>query len=237
MKRTAIAIQARTNNTRLPGKCQMDINGKTMLEWVILACQRAKNYLNKGQRGIDCDVFLLVPENDQLALIYQDRRDLNLITGSEQDVLSRYKKVIDQSDYDFVVRITSDCPLIKPFIISKHIILASQYDYDYLSNVHPNIRMHPDGWDCEVISRRMLEFTDAQAISDFDREHVTTLIRKKRPRWAKIGHVVGNGEFSHLKISVDTLEDLEFVRTYQKLCSDKINMAKDKSFGDGYHIL
>lgn len=135
------------------------------------------------------------------------------------------------------MRITSDCPLLPPFIISKHIIIADKYEYDYVSNVHPKVRMAPDGWDCEVISAEMLEWANKNAKTEADREHVTTYIRDHPPRWAKVANVLGHAEFSHLKLSVDTQEDLEFVRTYQKICSDKIERAKSKKFADGYYIL
>lgn len=237
MSKVLIAIQARSTNSRLPGKCNMEINGKTMLEWVIGAAQRSAQYINKGNRGLEAQVALVIPVGDKLAERYETRRDLTLVTGPEQDVLTRYKKAADQLNPDFTVRITSDCPLIPPYVISKHIIIAEKYGYDYVSNVHPTVRMAPDGWDCEVISNKMLEWVDKIAIKDHDREHVTTLIRDNPPKWAKIANVLGHGEFSHLKLSVDTQEDLEFVRTYQKICSDKIEKAKSRSFADGYYIL
>lgn len=237
MSKVVIGIQARTNNTRLPGKCQMEINGKTMLEWVIGAAQKSANYLNNGSWGIKVTVALLVPVSDPLIERYHRRRDLDLITGPELDVLSRYHMAMEQLKPDLMVRITSDCPLLPPFIISKHINIADKYNYDYVSNVNPTVRMAPDGWDCEVMSAEMLEWVNKTATKPEDREHVTTIIRDNPPKWAKIANVLGHAEFSHLKLSVDTNEDLEFVRTYQKICSDKIEKAKSKQFADGYYIL
>ena len=208
-----------------------------MLDWVIRAGQRSASYINKGDRYLNVSVALLVPEGDKLIEKYQRRRDLDLIIGSEDDVLERYQKACKELDADYMTRITSDCPLIPPFIISKHIIIANKYKYDYISNVHPEVRMSPDGWDCEVMSKDILDWTFKEAKEKTDREHVTTYIRSDPPKWAKIANVLGHAEFSHLKLSVDTQEDLDFVRTYQQICSKKIEIAKSREFADGYYII
>jgi len=205
-----------------------------MLEWVIKAAQKSATYLNRGPKNLEVDVALLIPEGDKLGEIYRHRRDLYIVTGDEHNVLSRYSEL---ADHDYVVRITSDCPLIPPEIISHHITKAVQYDLDYVSNVDPDHRMHPDGWDCEVMSSKMLSWVCENAEDDFDLEHVTTLIRKQKPQGYLMANVIGRLDISHLKLSVDTEEDLDFVRTYQKICSDKTKKAKSKSSADRFYII
>lgn len=204
-----------------------------MLEWVIKAAQKSATYLNRGPRNIEVSVALLVPENDKLIDIYKNRRDVDIVTGAEHDVLDRYSKV----ESDYVVRITSDCPLIPPKIISALISRAVQYDLDYISNVEPETRTHPDGWDCEVLSQRMLTWLCNNAETLEDLEHVTTLIRRVRPKDYTIANVSGDLMDHQLKLSVDTQEDLDFVRAYQNLHSDKINKIRSKNFGDRYYII
>lgn len=87
------------------------------------------------------------------------------------------------------------------------------------------------------MSKEILEWANNNAKSKEDKEHVTPIIRNSPPKWAKIANVLGHAEFSHLKLSVDTQEDLDFVRTYQKICSDKIELGKDRTFADGYYII
>ena len=84
--------------------------------------------------------------------------------------------------------------------------------YDYISNVDERFRTTLDGADCEVISRRLLDDTAQRATAPSDREHVTTLIRREPPAWAKIGVVLNHFDLSWIKLSVDTEEDLERVR-------------------------
>lgn len=180
---------------------------------------------------------MLVPEKDRIIELYHKRRDIILIAGSENDVLSRYKKACDLLKCNYMVRITSDCPLLPPYIISRHIMAAVDYGYDYISNVHPLTRTAADGWDCEVISKKLIDWVDKNASKKEDREHVTTKIRDDSPLWAKIGNTGCFGDWSHLKVSVDTQEELEYVRAYHRIWSKKIELMKSKEFGDGFHLI
>ena len=221
-----IGIQARLTNTRLPEKCRELISGVPILERVISACKKSQSYINQsGKDDIKVEVCLLTPTGDPLAQEYKSH--CPVVEGPEEDVLSRYNIAMEQFDPDFLVRITSDCPLIPPFIISKHILAAVKYRYDYVSNVHPDIRTHPDGWDTEVVSQRLMKWLHQNAVEKEDREHVTPLLRQDPPGWATIANAVSYMDNSHLKLSVDTKEDLHFVRTYHDILSRKLEAAKE----------
>lgn len=238
MKNVAICVQARSNNTRLPNKCMSDINGMPMLDRVLMAAEKSASYINNGDdKNIKVSTYLLVPDDDPLIERYCHRLKTKLLTGPELDVLARYMVAVNAIEPDYIVRITSDCPLIPPFLITKHIVNAVNYNYDYVSNVHPEVRMAPDGWDCEVISSKLMRWADETAKTTFDREHVTTIIRSQKPQWAKIASILSHGEFSTLKISVDTQEDLEYVRAYHRNMSQKIDRARDKNICDGFFIV
>ena len=238
MTDVAICIQARTNNTRLPGKCLADINGMPMFDRVLIAAEKSASYINNGgDKAIKVGCFLLLPENDPLIEKYNHRFKTKLITGSEDDVLGRYLVAVKSTNADYFVRITSDCPLIPPYLITKHIVNAVNYNYDYVSNVHPEVRMAPDGWDCEVISKRLMLWAGENAEKQYDREHVTTILRSNPPTWAKRACVMSHGEFSTLKISVDTQEDLDYVRNYHRVISQKIDKARDKNICDGFFVI
>jgi spore coat polysaccharide biosynthesis protein SpsF len=209
-----------------------------MLDRVINSALKCQSFLNNprnhNKRGdsLRVEVALLIPENDPLEKIYIRRKGIDIVTGSEDDVLSRYMQLNEAyGPVDHVVRLTSDCPLIPAFIISKHITKALNFDYDYVSNVDERCRTAPDGWDCEVISERLLNWTDENAKSETDREHVTTVIRRETPSWANVAHIVNYCDQSHLKLSVDTQEDLEFVRTYNDILNRKLNAAKNSAGG------
>jgi spore coat polysaccharide biosynthesis protein SpsF (cytidylyltransferase family) len=229
MLKVVIGIQARTNNTRLPNKCRELIDGETMLSRVIRSAKKSANYVNNGPSDIKVTVLLLVPYGDSLKDDFKSF--IPIVEGPEDDVLKRYAIGQEKTGCDYMVRITSDCPLIPPYLISKHIVNAIKYDYDYISNVNEETRTAPDGYDCEVIAASLLKWAQENANTKADREHVTTIIRRQAPEWAKLANCIGYTDEHHLKLSVDTQEDLDFVRTYHKILTRKIEVAKNSSEG------
>jgi len=219
-----IGIQARSSSKRFPNKMMAALDGKPVIEHVISTCLSVRDYLSKSKiESIDVQVALLVPWGDPLKSRFENM--VRIIEGPEDDVLTRYWNAYKSGDYDFVARITGDCPLIPSFVIVKHIKCAVAFDADYVSNVDPMMRTEIDGWDCEVLSREALSWLNDNAKEQEDREHVTTLIRQIPPRWAKIGHVIGFVDRSSIKLSVDTIEDLERVSEQMANVKNKIAAA------------
>jgi len=227
----AIGVQARSTSQRLPGKSGMLVAGEAVVGKTLRACLNAASYVtNKRGSNLEVDVFLLTPLGDKLAMQYETL--VRVIEGDELDVLSRYGKLIHEfPDYEYICRVTGDCPMIPAFLITKHIVSCANYKYDYCSNVSPSFRTHPDGWDCEVMSKKLLYWLMENATTPLHREHVTNLLQKMKPAWARIAHVVGYLDNSALKISVDTKADLEFTNMYQEMLNSKLQLAK--SSGDG----
>ena len=105
---------------------------------MINAALEAKNYFNRTQKGkIKAEVSLgmIVPQGDKMFRDFKHDSRLDLLyQGEPENVLKRY---IDASagNYDFIVRITGDCPFIQPNVISRHIKTALIKDADYVSDV------------------------------------------------------------------------------------------------------
>ena len=141
--RTVALIQARMGSTRLPGKTLKEVNGKTLIEIML-------HRLDKCQK-IDKIIVASSTEknNDELE---QHVKDLGhyCFRGSENDVLDRFYKAIEKEQYDYVVRLTADCPLIDPVLIDKVIQTTIISKKDYGSNISPGKEHFPDGQDTEV---------------------------------------------------------------------------------------
>ena len=228
MKRTSviIGIQARSTSERLPGKCYEYIGEKRLLDHVIDACKNAANNLNRysEKSGIFVKFALLIPFGDKIEQEFQHR--CLIIQGPEHDVLTRYVSAAKMLEADYICRVTGDCPMIPPFLIGKHITLADINEYDYVSNCDESSRTSLDGIDCEVMSRKLLDYLDLNATLPQDREHVTTLARREPPPWAKMGHVCGFFDQSSIKLSVDTKEDLQRVRNEYNSLSKRLAEAE-----------
>lgn len=229
-KRVLIAIQARSTSERFPRKVFEKIGNQTMLQHVVVHCKRAADYLNSRiSTPIDAQVVLLVPQGDEIVQS-ADRLKVDILEGPEKDVLTRYATAARDRKADFIVRITADCPLIPPFLISKHVMLAVEKNYDYLSNVFEESRTAPDGFDCEVMSSQLLAYLDQYAVTAEYREHVTLMARREPPRSSRIGCVVSFIHLADIKLSVDTPEDLERVRAqYERV--KRCNQEAHDRFG------
>lgn len=222
--RVLIGIQARSGSTRLPRKCFELISGKMLLDRVIDACKKGAVNLRQTSRGeVQARVVVLTPEGDPILREFRGRCDV--FEGPELDVLTRYHMASNVFEPDYIVRVTGDCPLLPPFVVSKLATLARVNAYDYVSNVDESFRTAVDGADCEVMSVRMLDWLDLHASTAPDREHVTTLARSAPPDWAKIGFVAHHFDNSDQKLSVDTAEDLRRVRECFEKADDKYQRA------------
>ena len=233
-----IAIQARSNSTRFPKKIYEHIGDRRVLDHVI---DRAKSTAEHIMRyttkiKVKCQVAVLHPSDDEELIKTFRSSGAILIGGDEQDVLSRFVTAQSMTDSDYVVRLTSDCPLMLDYVVAKHIHVATFNSYDYVSNVDENCRFVADGFDCEVLSRRAIEWLDRNAKSASDREHVTTAIRRVRPAELSQAFVSFKLDTSKIKMSVDTIEDLERAREYYHEREHKMTVAR-RLFGNAVYEL
>ncbi len=206
-----IGIQARSGSSRLPRKAFELISGKMMLDRVIDQCKKAAPRINNSNgQALRAKIVVLTPFGDPIVKEFKSRCEV--IEGPEHDVLARYVLAAEKYNPAWVMRVTGDCPMLPPPIISKLASMAFLNGYDYVSNVDERFRTALDGADCEVISSRLLAEVGELAVAPYDREHVTPLIRRCPPAWAKLGCVVNDFDHSDMKLSVDTPEDLERVR-------------------------
>lgn len=233
MRKVLIGVQARSTSTRLPQKVHLQVGGKSILRWVIEACQNAAGYLQRDRQSLQFGVQTVVvtPKGDPVKSIYGTQIEVIEGSGDENDVLSRYVEAAKLFEADYVVRVTADCPRIPTYIIAKHIKSAILRERDYTTNVH--FRTFPEGFDCEVISKRLLNWLDKNATTKEHREHVTTRIAPGQDfpfhdydGKPSICHILNDSDESHQKTSIDTKEEYEaLVEMFQQL-RNKHNEAK-----------
>jgi spore coat polysaccharide biosynthesis protein SpsF len=203
VKKVAI-IQARTGSTRLPGKVLMDIAGETMLAHVVQRTQRA--------RLIDALVVATTDLPGDDAIVDECARiGAAVFRGHEHDVLGRYYEAAVAQSADMVVRITADCPLTDPELVDSHIerMLTSWRKADLVTNMMR--QTFPLGLAVEAMPFDALQRMHRMSDSAELREHVTTLAYE-RPELFSTSHVLYARELSHMRWTVDTPQDLDFIR-------------------------
>lgn len=200
--RIGAVIQARMGSSRLPGKVLMPIGNATMLQRVIERVAQVSQIARYT-------VATSRQSNDDILAVRCAIWRVQCYRGSHLDVLDRYYRAAALMGLSAVVRITADCPLLDPAVVSEVIRTFIVTGADYASNVHP--ASFPDGLDCEVIRMTALEQAWDEAREQFDREHVTPYIWRQPERF-RIVNVSREPNLSHLRWTVDTNEDLMRVR-------------------------
>jgi spore coat polysaccharide biosynthesis protein SpsF len=195
-------VQARMGSTRLPGKVLQDIGGRTMLARVVCRTQQAAS--------LDELVVATTVRGSDEAIVAECRElDVPVFRGEEDDVLDRYYQAGHSFRAQAVVRITSDCPLIDPGVIDKVVGTFLEAKPDYASNTLE--RTYPRGLDTEVMSVSALERAWQEATKSFQRVHVTPYLYQNPDRFRLVS-VTNERDLSEHRWTVDTREDLDFVR-------------------------
>src|SRR5829696_10035147 len=222
MKPKVVAIiQGRMSSSRLPGKILADITGQPMLQRVFIRTSRATTVTET--------IFATtIDPSDNPVAEYCDFSGIPFTRGSLYDVLDRYYQTAKQAKADYVVRITADCPMIDPALIDDVVNTLLEDEYDFVCNRLPPpwSRTYPIGLDVEACSFKILAKAWKEAKEPQHREHAMPYFYEEvelsaisrqlsegvSPRGFRIAlrnHITDFGDY---RWTVDTPEDLEFIR-------------------------
>jgi spore coat polysaccharide biosynthesis protein SpsF len=219
--RIVAIIQGRMSSSRLPGKILADIAGQPMLQRVFIRTSRAA--------AVTETIFATTtdPSDDPVAE-YCDFSGIPFTRGELYDVLDRYYQAAKQAKADVVVRITADCPVIDAELIDQAVKTLLDNEYDFIANrlPPPFHRTYPIGLDVEVCTFAALEKAWNESTEPFHREHVmpyfyegvelSAISRQlsigTSPRHFKTALLNHTTDFGDYRWTVDTPEDLEFMR-------------------------
>ena len=204
--KTIIISQARMGSTRLPGKVLLKINNKELLK---IHLDRLKK--SKKMNEIIVATTINIEDNEIESLC--ENWGIKVSKGSQDDVLDRFYQAAKKANADWVVRVTSDCPLIDPVLIDDIISLAHKTDVDYCSNVL--IENFPDGQDIEVFKFSALKKAWENALLKSEREHVTPYIRNNCDIQGGNLFVAQNfpctSDYSKVRMTVDEQKDFNLI--------------------------
>ena len=210
-------IQARLKSSRLPNKVLKNINDKSIIQLVLERVQRSK---------LVSKVIVATSEDKSNDPLVNHISDLGFesFRGSENNVLSRYYEASKYYKAKTIVRITADCPLVDSEIIDKCITLFNEGNAEYVSNINPPT--FPDGYDIEVFSFNALEMANNHAILDFDKEHVTPLIRSNEN--LKRINYVQDDDLSFLRLTLDEQIDYQVIQDIYNYFSPNYYFSYDE---------
>jgi len=172
MNKVVAIIQARLGSERLPNKVLLQIppeSGVSMLEMVIRKALLAKT--------VD-EVVVVTPDKELVKICRMCGVRYFVKDFEERDVLREYFEASDDEDADVIVRVTADCPLIRPEIIDDVIgdFLKGFTDISYNTDESTG-QLNGEGSDIEAFSPMALVKAHLSAKGD-EREHPTLWIRR-----------------------------------------------------------
>ena len=194
---TAIILQARLGSSRLPGKVLTRLAGRTLLEHCLTRLDRS---------GLPLIVATTDRAEDDAVEAQAERCGAIVFRGAAEDVLSRYIAAASKHGVASIIRATADNPLVDPDAPRRILEFAGNVRADHI--VECGL---PVGAAVEFVTRDALERAAVLITDPYDREHVTSFVRRdvrfQSLRALAPRHLRRPG----LRLTVDTAEDLAFV--------------------------
>ena len=194
----------RMGSKRLPNKAIRKIAGKMVIERVI---ERLK-------RSCEVDELVLATTDqskDDVLVKIAERLGIGYFRGSENDVLDRYYQCsLRYPQYNNIIRIMGDCPLVDPVVIDETVAFFEKNNYDFASNAERNGETFPDGMDVDVSKKSVLAQAAKKAKLNSEREHVIPYIRENKK--FKQGYYSAEHNFSHFRLVLDEKNDFAVIK-------------------------
>jgi len=198
-RKVRVLLQARSSSRRLPGKVLRPISGMPI---VLLAAFRA------SRSGKDFVVVTSTEESDDELVNTVRGANFRCFRGPLDDVLLRFVlATADLKDHDLCVRLTADNVVPDADFIELLEKEMDLKDVEYLSSLDFGGPPLSHGLSAEIFTIRALRNANAEARTDYDREHVTTLIRERRGAMTIQRPSEANPNHNLLPCTIDTYED------------------------------
>ena len=197
-------MQGRVRSSRLPAKGFLPFFGQTVWERM---CD-----IGLAIRGAEQVVFATgdLPEN-QLAKTLIETKGVHFYAGSEDNVLDRFCRIAENSDAEYIVRLTCDNYLIQPDVVECLVSAVSERkaEYGYIDPLS-----HYAG---EVIRREtLLDCWRSGSYSALAREHVSWDIRHD----TSVSKIIFPNDYLGLmhdrSVTLDSIEDFIRMKTLER---------------------
>ena len=195
-----IILQARMASQRLPGKALEPIAGRSL---IVRCLQRL------GAAGVGPVILATTTGSEDDALV-SAAQDLGaaVFRGPSEDVLDRYVRCAAHFGLDQVVRATGDNPGVDINAPGRLLDALAARDAEYVREDDL-----PYGGGVEALTAEALNRARLLARDPFDREHVTTYIRRHPESFRTlVRRVPAPLARPDVRVTVDTADDLQAFR-------------------------
>lgn len=201
-----IVIYSRMGSSRLPGKATKMISSYPLLEHIVL---RLKGLVGSIE---NLKIIIATTINFEDDIICEIARKLDVVCfrGHPTDLVDRTSSLIKQYKLDAFCRVNGDCPFVDVNLLLEGFDILKNSNFQIVTNIFK--RTYPYGVAVEWIDAQSFLLQEKN-VKDIEREHVTMHLYKYIPEH-QIYNLENNFNLSHLKLAVDTHDDLIRIRNY-----------------------
>ncbi len=196
-------------STRLPGKVLRPILGRPMLSYIVERLRAASGVASVVVATSD-------QPGDEAVRAFCREESIDCFSGSELDVLDRFYRAAVEAGGDPLLRITGDCPLVDPELVTRLLAMYHSGRWDHVAvatgagAIFLEGGRFPDGLDAECFGFDVLERAWREAVEATDREHVTPYIWRHTDLF-RCELLPSRVDHSTMRWTVDNEEDFTLV--------------------------
>ena len=212
-----VIIQARLGSTRLPNKVMLPLpigSERTIISEII---ERVKDISEISNVIVATSTSKV---NDDLES-YIDSFKVECYRGSENDVLSRFYEIVIKYNFEYVIRLTADNPIVDNILLKEFItnFISNDLDYSYSNNL-------PLGCNFEMMNASEIIKAYKNTEDLFDREHVTPYIKRfaKKTEDFLFNNI---GVINNLRLTIDYASDYAFINLIYVMLENKAKSVKN----------
>ena len=195
-------VQARMSSIRFPGKVLYQVSGRPLLQYLLDNLIQCTN--------LDLIVVATSADESDVPIVnFCVENGFHYYCGDLQNVVNRFKGVLERYPMDGFVRVNGDSPLIHHHLIDCCVKKFTEGGFDLVTNVMP--RSFPRGQSVEILKTET--FTDACRLmqEEEDLEHVTRFFYRNYKKYS-IYNVAASNDCSDIYLCVDTEDHMEVFR-------------------------
>lgn len=145
--RVGVVVSARTASTRLPGKALLNLMGYPIIIFIL-------SRLSKINHNLQIILATTDLKSDDILTEIVLKHGFMVFRGSCEDVVKRHIDLAEHYGFDFIVRITGDCPFVNGELVE---FCYKQFNFDGSIFLGTTKNSFPQGLDCEIISVKALK--------------------------------------------------------------------------------
>ena len=210
-------IQARLGSTRLPNKVMLPLpvgSERTIISEII---ERVKDVSEISNIIVATSISKV---NDDLES-YIDSLKVECFRGSENDVLSRFYEIVLKHNFEYVIRLTGDNPIVDNILLEEFItnFISNDLDYSYSNNL-------PLGCNFEMMKASEIIKAYKNTEDLFDKEHVTPYIKRFAKKTEDF--LFNNIDVTNnLRLTIDYASDYAFINLIYMMLKNKSKSVKN----------